>query len=215
MSELHQALLRAKRNITPPQKNSKAMYGRYADLEAVLGAVEPALAGEGLLLSHSGRIVDGQPTLVTSLIHAESGDTLESVIPLVSKNSNDPQQLGGSITYARRYGISALLSIVADDDDDGNTSSGKERDGSKKKGVSEEEVKEAFTTEQNISKKKVEGVFKEFERAGFDDGEVVPEIRKLLGRRFGQLAEITEAEATTAVGHARKVKRGDVQRLTE
>jgi hypothetical protein len=33
---------------------------------------------------------------------------------------NDPQKQGGSITYARRYQLCALLSIVAEDDNDGN-----------------------------------------------------------------------------------------------
>ena len=37
---------------------------------------------------------------------------------------NDMQKLGGAITYARRYTLSALLSMQAEDDD-GNAASNK------------------------------------------------------------------------------------------
>jgi len=217
MTELYEALLKAKRHISPPAKNRKAMYGKYADLESVLGSVERPLADEGLVLSQSGVTVDGQPMLRTSLVHVKTGQVISSDIPLVSKNMNDPQQLGGSITYARRYGITALLSIVADDDDDGNTSAGKQADGKPKKKepeVKPEQVQEALAVEQNIPNKLVDALIVEYQRAGFDkDREMIAEIRAVVGRDFKQLAELTEAEARAAAGHARKVKRGDAERL--
>lgn len=221
MKELYAALLKAKRNISPPQKNRKAMYGRYADLDAVLTAVEGPLAAENLVISQSVVQNDtGSNFLRTSLYHTETGQGISSDVPLVSKDLNDPQKLGGSITYARRYGITALLSIVADDDDDGNTSAGKSRDGSKPqgrppgKGVSQERIQEVFSVERSIPNNIVEALVGEFKRADFSDSQIVPEIRALLGRDFGHLPQLTEAEARTAVGHARKVKRGDAERLS-
>lgn len=218
MTELYQALLRAKQNISPPAKTRKAMYGKYADLESVLTSVEGPLAREGLFITQSGVTNIGDtPVLRTTVVHAETGQSIHSDIPLVAKNPNDPQALGGSITYARRYGITAILSIVADDDDDGNTSAGKERDGSKKKAEKQatiDDVKAAMDIENPLPGKLVDALIKEYQRAGFDkDADMMAEIKALIDRDFGQLAELTKAEATTAAGHARKVKAGDAERL--
>lgn len=223
MKELYSALLEAKRNISPPGKNKKAMYGRYADLEAILTAVERPLADQGLVIIQSGVSHEGKPYLQTRLVHSESGQEISSEIPLVSKDANDPQKLGGSITYARRYGITALLSIVADDDDDGNTSAGRNKDGGKPKAkqeepkgkaVTQEQIEDAFSVPDALPEKIVSALIQEFERAGLHGEEVLHEIRALLDRDFKQLSELTEAEARTAAGHARKVKRGDAVRLS-
>lgn len=216
---LHSALLEAKRNMSPPTKNRKAVYGRYADLEAILQAVEPPLADQGLVLTQHGDFLSDKPVLVTRLTHVDTGESIESAVPLLSKSGNDPQQLGSAITYARRYGITALLSVVADDDDDGNTGAGKERDGSKKKapkgeGVTEKQIQDALKVQDGLSEKLIDALITEYERADFERGDIVPEIQKLLGREFGQLSELTEAEARAAAGHARKVKRGDSERLS-
>lgn len=220
MSELFKSILEAKRNITPPQKNRKAMYGRYADLEAILTAVEPALAEQGLVIVQTVTHSEGSNYLRTSVVHVESGESISSDVPLVSKDDRDPQKLGGSITYARRYGITALLSIVADDDDDGNTSAGKNKDGTsvKKTGGPGKAVDQGKIEEVmkggSLPDRLVDALVNEFTRAGFDNSDIVPEVKAVLKRDFGQLSELTEAEARTAVGHARKVKGGDAKRVT-
>ncbi|MCA1807713.1 MAG: ERF family protein [Actinobacteria bacterium] len=216
----YRALLEAKRNISPPAKNRKANYGRYADLEAILTAVEPPLADQGLVITQSVEVGEYGPVLTTRVVHAESGEHISSSVPLVYKNQNDPQQLGGSITYARRYGITALLSVVADDDDDGNTSSGKQKDGkplpkpkTEPEGVTQEQIEGALRGGE-LPEKLVQALVTEYKRSGFEEAEIVPEVKALLERDFGQLSTLTEAEARTAAGHARKLKRGDVERLT-
>lgn len=219
LSEIFQAVLEAKRNINPPAKNKKAVYGRYADLEAILTAVEPALAEQGLVITQAVFTNEFGPFLRTNLVHAESGQSITSEVPLLSKDKNDPQKLGSAITYARRYGITALLSIVADDDDDGNTGSGRARDGGKAKeapkakGVSQERIEEVMKG-GGLDQKILNGLIREFERAGFEKSDVVPETKAVLGREFGQLSDLTEAEARTVVGHVRKVKSGDAERMT-
>lgn len=220
MSQLHTAILEAKRNMSAPTKNKKANYGRYADLEAILQSVEPPLADQGLVITQRGDVLDGKPVLVTVLTHTETGEEISSTIPLLAKNPNDPQQLGSAITYARRYGITALLSVVADDDDDGNTSAGREKDGAAKKPpkakkpeVAQEKIEEVFKGGDGLSEKMIDALEKEYVRAEFDKGDIVPEVKALLDRDFGQLSELTEAEARTAAGHARKILRGEAERL--
>lgn len=65
---------------------------------------------------------DGKNFLKTQLIHT-SGDVIEGDLELIT-TKNDPQMMGSSITYMRRYGLLTILGLKAEDDD-GNTGSGK------------------------------------------------------------------------------------------
>ena len=57
----------------------------------------------------------------TRLVHS-SGEWIANTTPImVSKDADNAAQAHGSgMTYSRRYGVTALLCIVAEDDDDGN-----------------------------------------------------------------------------------------------
>jgi hypothetical protein len=73
------SLLAFHANVGPIYKASQAKYGAFADLQTVLEAVTPALLDQGLVLSQ--RLIpgpDGSTLLRTSLIHAPSGETLDS-----------------------------------------------------------------------------------------------------------------------------------------
>jgi hypothetical protein len=67
------------------------------------------------------KLETGKNTLKTILLHS-SGKTIESEIELVCMDRNDPQKLGGAITYMRRYSIIAMLGLEQEDDD-GNSAS--------------------------------------------------------------------------------------------
>jgi hypothetical protein len=191
VKELYQALMRAKQNINPPQKTGKAMYGRYATLEAVLRAVEGPLANEGLLISQVGVCEQETPILRTIIIHADTGQTIHSDIPLVSRDDKDPQKLGGSMTYARRYGISAILSIVADDDDDGNTSAGKQRDG---------------TAQPKVTKEMLEALKKEIAKVD-PNTNPIQFATTVLKTKVTQLEQLTVEQARQCVIAARSMSK--------
>lgn len=92
---------------------------RYATLDSILEAVEPAMEAYGLTWLQS---VETDPSLVlrTRIVHLESGESLDSVIPLLSDGGgkiNPMQALGSSITYARRYGLECALGVLREDDD--------------------------------------------------------------------------------------------------
>jgi hypothetical protein len=112
------ALLRAKQEIGKVAKNAKNPHFKntYADINALLEAVEPILLDKGLLLIQP--INDGKVS--TIIIHAESGEQMESSIDLPTLSN--PQQMGSAITYYRRYTLQSLLSLQAEDDD-ANTAS--------------------------------------------------------------------------------------------
>ena len=102
------------------QKGSGFQY-KYADLSKVLKVVNPALADNGLFVSNSTKVVDGQNILVVSLFHI-SGESLppsEILLPKGSQ-SNDLYNIGGALTYLRRYLLLAKLNLNAGiQDDDG------------------------------------------------------------------------------------------------
>jgi hypothetical protein len=121
MKELLKALVVAKKGFKPIHKDKQGARSKYCSLDAVLGAVEPSLHENGLCIVQATKQGESGFYLETSLYHV-SGDCLTSTYPLL--DSPDPQKTGSSITYARRYAICSLLSVVADEDDDGEAASG-------------------------------------------------------------------------------------------
>jgi hypothetical protein len=115
------ALIAAKAKFTPIHKNkiNPHFNFKYATLDEILEAIAPALLANNLLLIQPTLVKDNSTVLKTILIHAESGEQLESelTIPAIA----DPQKLGAAMTYYRRFSICSLLAIAPDDDDDGTT----------------------------------------------------------------------------------------------
>ena len=102
---------------------SKSGYGyKYAPLNEVLDKARPVLAKHGFgmtqLVSTSG--VD-KIIVKTILIH-ESGEYISSEMelpPTDVKGTVQIQKMGASITYARRYQITAMLGMAGEEDTDG------------------------------------------------------------------------------------------------
>jgi hypothetical protein len=113
MKNLYLKLAEVKREVGKVSKNSKNPHFKntYADLNALIDAVEPILLEKGLLMLQP--IQNGNVT--TKIIDCESSETIESSILLPALS--DPQKLGSAITYFRRYTLQSLLSLQAEDDD--------------------------------------------------------------------------------------------------
>lgn len=127
------ALSKAQALFPPIQKNRTAKIKtrngqeysyKYADLTDVVAAVRPVLAQFELAFSQCVIAGPKGEELWTTLYHA-SGETITGAVPFVDAEGNGPQAVGSSLTYSRRYGLSALLGIVADEDDDGGAGGGK------------------------------------------------------------------------------------------
>jgi len=85
----------------------------YASLSNILTEVQDPLNESGLVITQ----FPDEMGLVSMLIHAESGQYISSNYQMPVSKPNDPQALGSSITYARRYAISSILSLNVEDDD--------------------------------------------------------------------------------------------------
>lgn len=106
------------------KKDSKNPFFKstYASLSNILDAINIPLAETGLVFSQHP---SGQNELITILIHAESGEYFESAYTMPVSKQNDPQAVGSSITYARRYALGAILGLNIEDDDDANKGANK------------------------------------------------------------------------------------------
>lgn len=97
---------------------------KYASLSNILEAIQIPLAESGLCFSQFPSDNHG---LSTILLHAESGEFLESTY-YMKPVKDDPQGIGSTITYQRRYALASVLGLNIDDDDDGNAGSQPETD---------------------------------------------------------------------------------------
>ncbi len=91
---------------------------RYATLARVWQTVRGPLTGNGLSVVQTcepGAV--GELRLVTTLLHT-SGQWISgtTVLPL---SAQTPQGFGSALTYARRYGLAAMVGLCVDHDDDG------------------------------------------------------------------------------------------------
>lgn len=124
MEELTKALLAVQKDLPTVGKDSDNPFfkSKYASLAHIMKVVLPILNKHGVFVSQAPDQLDGQPTLVTNLVHGETGQQVSSTMPLFL-TKNDPQGQGSAITYARRYAIVSMLGLVVDEDDDGNAGS--------------------------------------------------------------------------------------------
>jgi hypothetical protein len=111
--KIYKKIHEAKKEIGIVKKNAKNPHFKntYADLNALIEAVEPILLEKGLILLQP--IKEGK--VHTQIIDIDNGEMIESSIDL-SPNLT-AQALGSQITYFRRYQISSILSLQASDDD--------------------------------------------------------------------------------------------------
>lgn len=102
-------------------KTNPAFHSKYADLQAILDACRPALNAHGLFLTQKVD-AEGATIKVETIITHTSGESISSGVlaMTVPPGKNAVQAAGSTLTYARRYSLSAFLGVAADDDDDGN-----------------------------------------------------------------------------------------------
>ncbi len=98
----------------------------YTDLGGVLDAIKPHFKENGLAVTQSAgtELTNNQLfVVVKTRINHSSGEWMESN-PLTVMANNSIQEMGGQITYLKRYSLSAMLGISTEEDDDANGSFG-------------------------------------------------------------------------------------------
>ena len=101
----------AKDSVNPHFKNS------YADLTACIEASSAILSRNGLSFT---QLAESDPAgavaIVTTMLMHESGEWIASTINL-KPSKPDAQGMGSAITYAKRYGLCAIIGLGTADDD--------------------------------------------------------------------------------------------------
>jgi hypothetical protein len=100
--------------VTP--KDKPGYRYNYADLALISRELLPLMGKLGLSFTSRPTMVDGNFVLVYELRHI-SGDSISGVYPLPQPGRATPQEVGGAITYARRYCLCAVTGVAPDDDD--------------------------------------------------------------------------------------------------
>lgn len=112
------ALLKAQgemENVTKDKTNPH-YNSTYASLAAVLDAVRKPLTNAGLVLYQAASAVDGEVIVSSKLIHAESGEMIEELLPIPVAQKT-AQAIGIAITYGRRYLAMAQCGLAPEDTD--------------------------------------------------------------------------------------------------
>jgi hypothetical protein len=175
-------------------KTNPAFKSRYASLAAILKTITPVLSKHGLAIVQFPVSADGKVGCVTRIIH-ESGESMEETL-LLPLAKNDPQGAGSAITYARRYGLSGALGIVADDDDDGEAAMGRAAAVMKPMQQPAARPPKAASPMSNANKTKLAYASRERIKELGDDSitvvEIIREVAKQLG--YGGEVELTDAD---------------------
>jgi hypothetical protein len=127
------ALLAVQGQLEPALKSSENpfFHSSYASLESVWEACRTPLQDNGIVAIQGAGPVDGEPHLITTLLH-KSGQWIRGAFPLpistiTTKENKDgkevvevktnPQALGSTISYLRRYSLASMVGVVTKDDD--------------------------------------------------------------------------------------------------
>tara|TARA_R100000808_G_C2130733_1_gene139995 strand:- start:174 stop:899 length:726 start_codon:yes stop_codon:yes gene_type:complete len=121
LNELLTSLSTAQANLGVLVKDEKNPFYKqgYASLKAVIDVYRKPFTEQGLCISQF--IVQSQ---LVSILGHKSGQFIQSMSPIRTKDIDDPQKEGSGITYARRYQLMSITGL-APEDDDGNSASGK------------------------------------------------------------------------------------------
>jgi hypothetical protein len=196
IKEIATALCKFQAEVKNPSNSAVNPFfkSKYAPLNEILNDVRPLLAKHGLSVLQMPSS-DGQDVIVTTLLMHTSGEWIESCPLTMRPVKNDPQGIGSTITYGRRYALSAILGISSEDDDDGNEASNrtskpqKADDKAKSAPKNDKPVMDALITEKAM--KALHALGKE-KGMSHDD---ISHLASITFENIESLNDLTEAQA--------------------
>jgi len=105
------------KDITRDQTANAGTYSyKFATLDAVSKQAREVLGPNGLAVQQFAHSDGLGSVCITTTVWHDSGQSI-SAPPLVFPAKGGPQDVGSSISYARRYALMAFLGLATDDDD--------------------------------------------------------------------------------------------------
>jgi len=117
IAKLADAMSQAQGELTGAVKDSTNPFfkSKYADLAAVQDAIRAPFSKHGLAYIQTTEPHSDTVVVVTLLTH-KSGEWIRGKLEMTPAK-RDPQGIGSTITYARRYALAAIAGIAQVDDD--------------------------------------------------------------------------------------------------
>lgn len=184
-----------KDSVNPHFKNN------YADLASVIDASRHALAANGIAVIQRPLAADKGVCIQTMLVHGESGEFIADAGLYLPASKQDAQGYGSAMTYARRYGLAALVG-VAQDDDDGNGAAAtapkaaaapKAKAAPKKLTKAQADKLRAMLAEAEVPEDRITGAIEATKPEQFD--RAVARAQEMIDERNAAVAEAQEAPA--------------------
>jgi hypothetical protein len=115
--KIYSQLAKFQQSVGTINKDSTGHNYNYASLDNIVAIITPFLKENNLGFTHTFEGTD----IICTLFNIE-GETITSRATLpqeIMRGMNASQSVGASITYFRRYTLSAILGLVTDEDTDG------------------------------------------------------------------------------------------------
>ena len=214
IGELAKALAAAQQELSPAPKNAKnpGLGNKYADLQSCISTLQAVLPKNGLAFTQTILPAGENMVSVATMLMHTSGQWVRGIctLPTVgNRGVNAAQAAGSAITYARRYGLSAIVGLVADDDDDGNAAAPSRKQ--------EQAVQKAVREEARVSnpehpdKKQLAAMFAALRSIGVTEKEAcMTEVQAIIGRSIQSSLELTHAEYQRVMRELENAKTGGV-----
>lgn len=149
-TNLFKSLISASSELGNVAKTKQAYGYKYAPFDSIVDMLRLVLPKHKLWFTQDVS-TEGDRYILETLVLHESGEWLKSAMVMtdteLSGKANTTQQLGASITYFKRYVLSAIFGIATDEDVDGNV------DAIQRKQEVKANAKSATQTAQSAPKK--------------------------------------------------------------
>lgn len=176
----------------------------YADLADIMKAIGPILAKNGLAFTTRTRLnTNGSIILKAELAHT-TGTKRVAVFPI---HGSTNQEIGSSLTYARRYLLACLTGVVTDEDDDGATDNNVKAAPTQSRTPRPKKTPAARTPPipshdthaKPVSANQIERIQTLFTELDMPTPQRRAGITKIVGRDIGSYEEMTNDEASRVV----------------
>jgi len=160
VTEIYNAIIKTQSEISNAKRNSNNPHfgSAYADLSSIIDVSKKPMSDNGLGIIQMPSTIGKTVSVTTRIIHT-SGQWIEGEISF-ELTKTDPQSIGSTITYGRRYSWQSLLGFTQEgEDDDGNRGSGrdnKNQSNSKQNSNNEKKSEGGGGASTTLSKKEIE-----------------------------------------------------------
>lgn len=193
------------RTANVPTKSGGSYRYSYSDLAAISRELLPLLSKHGLAFMARPTLDEGRLVLAYELMH-RSGESRAGVYPLPDRGT--PQEVGGAITYARRYCLCAVTGVAPDDDDDAGVAERSARKSQQRASGGQRSAApdNSDPGESGITAPQVRKLQALYGSAGIADREKkLAFAKETIGREVGSATELTQTEASRVIARLERM----------